>query len=1128
MSSVETATGQATAVYTPEELASLLGQHQPTPEQSGIISSPLAPLLVIAGAGSGKTATMADRVVWLVANGLVRPEEILGVTFTRKAAGELAARIRAQLAKLDRHGLLPAEEDEAAGMLEPKVSTYHSYANGLVSDYGLRLGIERDVVLLGSAQSWQLASQVVEAWDGDMDHLVAAKSTLVKAVMQFAGECSEHLVAPEEAAAYLEAEVARIEALPYVEDSPKPAKKEVLKLLDRLRTRITVAGLASAYTRAKRDRGVLDYGDLVSLAARIASEVPQARELERGRYKVVLLDEFQDTSHAQMVLFSKLFGHGHAVTAVGDPNQSIYGFRGASAGQLFAFRQHFPAVTADGGRTPAPASFLTIAWRNAENILAMANAISAPLNRVDPNRPDPARIEVPPLRPRPNAAAGKVVLARYRTDLEEAGRLAEQVAAARRTVYERDPETGRAEPVSAAVLCRRRAQIPVIARALEAAGVPYEVVGLAGLLNQPEIVDLVSTLRVLADPGRSDALMRLLAGARWRLGPADLMAFADWSRFLESQRRRSATSRDEPDLDSNEADQGAVVESDVAEAASLVEALDRLPKPGWTSRHGRSLTDEARARLERLSAEIRQLRTFAGDDLTLLLGEVERAMLLDIEVASKPGVSIHQARRHLDAFHDAAAGFVQTAQRVDLLAFLGWLEAAAAEEDGLDITQVEVSKDAVQLLTVHASKGLEWDVVFVPGLNDGAFPSGTDNRWSSGNEALPWPLRGDRHDLPQWDTDQPDQLSWFNAESLFKDAVQGHGEQEERRLAYVAYTRAKHLLVCSSSGWCGTRTKPVAPSVFLTELKELVDGRPAGQGPGAGLGAWVEDEDLGEENPFRAQVETALWPYDPLEGPHVLRGGEAEPARPGRRAAMEAAARAVLEAAAAGREPAPESAWGREAELLLRRHNNAAGIREVELPAHISASMLVSLKEDAAAVTRALRRPVPRRPGMAARKGTAFHGWVEEFFGTSGMLDLDEYVESADAYVDEAYDLAAMMETFKASEFADKVPAAVEVPVETRIDEVVVRGRIDAVFKAPDGSWELVDWKTGAPPAGEKLKIRAVQLAAYRLAWARLKDVPVEQVSAAFYYVATDKVIRPHDLAGEAELEAIVRSAYGR
>ena len=159
----------------------MLGEkNSPTAEQSHIISSPLSPRLVIAGAGSGKTATMADRVVWLVANGWVRPEEVLGVTFTRKAAGELATRIRAKLAALQRiaaadtrnhvfpSGLLSTDA------LEPKVSTYHSYASGIVSDYGLRLGVERDVVLLGGAQSFQLASEVVEAFDGEYEHFRSA------------------------------------------------------------------------------------------------------------------------------------------------------------------------------------------------------------------------------------------------------------------------------------------------------------------------------------------------------------------------------------------------------------------------------------------------------------------------------------------------------------------------------------------------------------------------------------------------------------------------------------------------------------------------------------------------------------------------------------------------------------------------------------------------------------------------------------------------------------------------------------------------------------------------------------------------------------------------------------------
>ena len=164
--------------FTPEQLSAMLGEkNSPTAEQSHIISSPLSPRLVIAGAGSGKTATMADRVVWLVANGWVRPEEVLGVTFTRKAAGELATRIRAKLAALQRIAAADTQNQVfPAGLLstdalEPKVSTYHSYASGIVSDYGLRLGVERDVVLLGGAQSFQLASEVVEAFDLSLIHI---------------------------------------------------------------------------------------------------------------------------------------------------------------------------------------------------------------------------------------------------------------------------------------------------------------------------------------------------------------------------------------------------------------------------------------------------------------------------------------------------------------------------------------------------------------------------------------------------------------------------------------------------------------------------------------------------------------------------------------------------------------------------------------------------------------------------------------------------------------------------------------------------------------------------------------------------------------------------------------------
>ncbi|GGI72759.1 ATP-dependent DNA helicase [Pseudarthrobacter scleromae] len=1182
--------------FSPEELSVLLGEkNMPTPEQSAIIASPLTPRLVIAGAGSGKTATMADRVVWLVANGWVRPEEVLGVTFTRKAAGELASRIRAKLAALqrlvaqDRMAQDKAERDNGHGVfpegllssdaLEPKVSTYHSFASGIVSDYGLRLGVERDVVLLGGAQAWQLASEVVEAYDGEYGHFRAAKSTLVKAVIQLAGECAEHLQEPEDVEAWLMARLSDFESLPYLADKKKNPPQAAADLAGMLRTRASVADMVGRYAAAKRARGALDFGDLVALAARVAREVPLAAQMERQRYKVVLLDEFQDTSHAQLVLFSRLFGGGHAVTAVGDPNQSIYGFRGASAGQLFHFVREFPVRTGTTGQAaaekgaagvraaedtgpwaPAPTSYLTTAWRNGRSILAAANVMSESLGRAAAQR-GPAggggsvAPEVPPLQPSPHAAAGSVVLGRFASDVDEAAALAEDILKYRVTDFELKPD-GSPVPPAIAVLCRRRAQMEPIRRQLEARGIAYEIVGLGGLLDTPEIVDLVATLRVLADPGRSDALMRLLAGARWRIGPADLMALRDWSSQLARRRGQAGAADDTvPDAEP------AVLEGDLTDAASLVEALDWLPREGWISSNGRSLTPAARGRMLRLSAELRQLRGYLGDDLTTLLGEVERAMLLDIEVAARPGISIHQARRNLDAFQDAAAGFLRTSQRVDILAFLSWLEAASAEENGLEAPPSDVNREAVQLLTVHASKGLEWDVVFVPGLNAKDFPSDRDSRWSSGSAALPWPLRGDRADLPQWDLDQPDQKGWLDAEKDFKAAVQAHGESEERRLAYVAYTRAKHVLWASSAAWVGSRSGRADMSPFLAELEPMAAPAREGLPVQAGIHPRsVEEAALPDASPLTLDVEVAGWPYDPLEGPVDPRTGGRLRLAGGRRDAMERAATrvaAALEAMHHGRalphEPAlplpdtgapanalsgqdtmmvpdpqlsgPAAGWAREAALLLERRARKSSGQEVHLPTHISASTLVDLNEDPEAVLWRLRRPVPREPGMSARKGTAFHAWVEEYFGSAGMLDLGE-APGSDDHIDAAYDLDAMVATFRSSPWAHRSPAFVEVPVETRVGEVVVRGRIDAVFQDADGRWDLVDWKTGRRPSGTQLRTRAVQLAVYRLAWSRLKGVPLEDVRAAFFYVADNEIVRPHDLGSADQLEEMVAAAF--
>ncbi|GAA1413573.1 putative ATP-dependent DNA helicase [Glutamicibacter uratoxydans] len=1100
--------------YTPQELSEALGEKfPPTEQQAQIIAAPLEPMLVIAGAGSGKTKTMADKVVWLVANQLVRPEEILGVTFTRKAAGELSIRIRAKIAQLVAAGLL--SEETTRDFLDPVVSTYHSYANTLVQDHGLRLGLEEDSTLLGAAQSWQLAHSVLESYTGDYQHLNSATSTLIDAIVSFSSESSEHLVEAPQAHQWIEDLLSRLRALPMDAEKKKNPTQAALKLLDKLASRATIAELSEEYAKAKKKLGVMDYGDLVAYAARIAQEVPAAALAEKASHKIVLLDEFQDTSHAQMVLFSQLYGQGHPVTAVGDPNQSIYGFRGASAGQLFRFPQEFPIIR-ESGREPAHVNHLTIAWRNTVHVLDAANAITA-----GARSRSTGPVSVKPLEPSAFAQPGQVVLNRCATVRDEANGIADLIV-----------DAGRANPdgslKTSAVLSRNRTQLAAMAEVLEERGIDYQFVGLSGLLNTPELTDLVATLHVLVDPLRSDKLMRLLAGARWRMGAADLAAFADWSRQLERRRTRALNSdgSQQPELPLPQDDNYEMLRAELNDSASLVEALDFLPPEDWQSSEGRSLTEEGRLRLAALRSELAALRLIANDDLEALIREVERSMNLDIEVAVRPWIQPEKSRANLDAFADVVREYCRNAPRVELAGFLMWLEQAAEKEKGLPLPGEDADPQAVQLLTIHASKGLEWDNVAVMSMNEGVFPGSKSDRWTSGDKALPWPLRGDSQDLPQWDTDQPALKELMEAESIFNSEVEDHHIEEERRLAYVALTRAKSLLIASSSIWTSTRSKPTPPSLFFNALVPLT----MGEQPSAKIGVWVNDEDAPEQNPSRMTPLEATWPYDPLLGPEITGGVVQGPAPYSRREVLESMAQDLAQAdqtrqlrTSIGQE------WAQEAQRLLAHRDFLANRdNDVQLPEHVRASMFVELAEDPKAVLENLRRPVPRRPGLAARRGTAFHAWIEDYYEKTSMLDLGDIMEPADSYLDEALDLESMKEAFLASEWANLQPAYVEVPLETRVGPVAVRGRIDAVFQLEDGTWLMLDWKTGRVPSGKDLKSKLVQLAVYRLGWSRLHGIDLEKIKAAFYYVAAGITIHAQHLSSEQELEEMITEAFNQ
>lgn len=1041
-------------------IADTLGRPRPTPEQEAVIEAPLEPMLVVAGAGSGKTETMAARVVWLVANELVAPDAVLGLTFTRKAAGELSERVRARLAALRRKDTAgPA----SSVFLAPTVSTYHAYAASLVGDHALRLGVEPASRLIGEAGRWQLAHDVVEHWAEDLGTDLAL-STITRALLELSDGLAEHLRTPDELAAECTRVADRIAAAP--SGGRKTDANVLARVVGSMRLRAAMAPMLAEFAARKRSRDLMDFADQVALAARVAREVPEVGAGERTRFSVVLLDEYQDTSVAQLDLLRHLFGSGpdtaaplpgagHPVTAVGDPHQSIYGWRGASAGGLFRFPGEFRTAAGD----EAGVAHLSTSWRNDLAVLDAANVVAGPLQAASP-------YSVQRLAPGPRAGAGLVRTAVEADEVDEA----EAVA---RFVAEHRTRAAGGPPATAAVLCRKRSQFAAVEAALHAHGLPVEVVGLGGLLSTPEVVDLVAALQAAHDPSRGDALMRLLTGPRARLGLADLAALADWSRHTGG---RPAT-----------VPEGAA--ADVVDERSIVDALDRLPPPGWASPDGRRLSEPGRARMAELAHVLRALRGQTFLPIADLVAEAEVLLGLDIEVALRP-VSPASARAHLDAFRAEATRF-DAEEGGTLGAFLDWLATAQDEENGLDAPVAELDPEAVQVLTVHAAKGLEWDVVAVPGMTATNFPASVrDGGWPTTTGALPTALRGDAGWVPDVDlTSGADDRELARRLAAYRDDRRGHELAEERRLAYVALTRARHALLLTASWWRDGK-RAHEPSPFLLEVA------------GGVAEHWTELGDRPEREPDASAL---VWPAQAALG---------ERTAVVQRAA--AAVRAAVPRPDAGDDPDGRELTALAALLLAERERGRAGRTVVAMPGHLSTSAVVHLAQDPQAFALALRRPVPTAPSTVARRGTEFHAWVERYFGRAALVDVDE-LPGADE-VDPDPGLEALRAAFLASPWAARRPLEVEVDVETPIGDVVVRSRIDAVFAEPDGGVVVVDWKTGSVPSAEQLRARELQLAVYRLAWSRRTGLPLDRVGAAFVYVAHGVTLRPEHLPGPDEL----------
>lgn len=1123
---------------------------KPTPEQVAVIEGPLRPTLVVAGAGSGKTETMSMRVLWLVANQGIAPHRILGLTFTRKAAGELGERLRARLAVLS--GAIPAISEAES----PTVATYNSFAQRIVKEHGWRLGFGQDVRLIGSAAAVQLMTSIVREREAE-DLPEAALSTIVAECHALSQKIAEHGLTFDSASEQLNDVADMIMTAGAKGNGLYSDAAKMLKVMERRQQYMQVI---REFAKRKHDLGVIDFADQLALATRLVTEYPDVVQAVRGEFDAVLLDEFQDTSFIQMQLFSRIFG-SHvgqrlAVTAVGDPNQAIYGWRGASSASLEDFISAFdmdleaPSLTVEEQRKKALSQTLTLstAWRNDKQILFAANVLAAPLAGIS------ERVIVKPLSSRPGAGAGQVHCEYLATPTHEAEFVAEHFHARLAQWEEACAQARRSgdtppERPSMAVLAKRRKDFDRFDAALRARGIPTQVFDSGGLLDHPTIQRLVAALKVSNDVADATTLTVLID--KLRLGASDMALLWSWAQ--EQAKDGHPTGR---------------TDGSFATATLLLEAIDSPPLAGWQAHpDGPAFTETAQQRVSTLGARLRALRSSAAYGIEEY---VERAIsIMGLVQDSLADHAIRDGRDMLDAFMDIVVEYASGNEWADIPGFLTWLDIAAEEERGLPTPTVDPIEGAVHIMTVHGSKGLEWDVVAVVGMSDGAFPQhrstsknrtmvrhpghcsvlGSDlwmeNGWATQARELPYEMRGDRAVLPAFDA--VDYINGLGGDALtfpkwyagvFRTAIGRHQEREQRRLAYVAATRARHTMLLTGN-WLDA-AKGRAPSIYLVEVASSLQMRAAERSaidaPTPELRAqwedsWMAAVPVDERLKLHQRLSAQLEEWADQEGcvARALESLAAEadsqealyypaPSTPIQRH-IERAVDEIAEIAAQLPErcdiPTLLATLGDDpmirhtlAVIAEHRRKVQGSTQKIELST-VSATAVASLIDDSDAFALQLRRPLPPRPSASASLGTLIHAWVErQLRQLTGEL-WSEPVDGIELLSEaEKKRFATMQDNFDALTLPGRVTALEELFALT-VHGMTIHGRIDAVFSDDDGDI-IVDWKSGRYPQPgqlEKLRYFRDQLELYRQAWAARTHADPQDIRAQLFFLEHGKTL---------------------
>lgn len=694
-------------------------------EQFEAVTHTKGPLLVIAGAGTGKTTVITRRIAWLVEQGLAKPSEILALTFTEKAAGEMEARVDQLL---------------AYGQTDTCIATFHAFGDSLLREYALDLGLPPEFrVLAADEQTLFLADRFDEIENLAELRPATNSRKYIELILKVISRAKDELVKPHD---YQQAAQELLRSAK-TDDDRRSARRQA-----------DIASIYAAYEEWKRQEGVIDFGDQILLLYQFLKTEPTLLAKLQKRFRYLLVDEFQDSNVAQSSLVKLLLSPEQNLTVVGDDDQAIYKFRGAAVANIVGFLADFPK---------AKTVVLTTNYRSSQPILDAAYRL---ITHNDPDRLE-ARLGI---NKHLTGRTGdqKPTFTWYRHDADELDGLVATIDELKKTFPLQE----------IAILVRSNNLIGPIAAALARAEIPARTSSDRRFTELPEIRGTIAFLRALAHPSDSLSLMKLGLSLFYRLDPAWLLVANDLAR---------KTNRD--------------LHTVLEDADSVL--WERLPETGRLALtqfhdelHGYRQLITGKSAGEILYQFYNDHGVFATSNLQPRSHKSKDQNQLSL-FQEKPEVEQLAIIQNIGAVFEAIRRYEQAGRDRFALTFVDSLESLLASiiPPSVDLGP-EI--DAVKILTVHAAKGLEFPIVFLPNLTSDRFPA-----------------RG-RHD--------PLELP----EILIKETLptgDAHLE-EERRLAYVAMTRAKDWLILSGAATAGEGIRPKKPSPFIFESLGLTEVGP--------------------------------------------------------------------------------------------------------------------------------------------------------------------------------------------------------------------------------------------------------------------------------------------------------------